>query len=42
MANRLSLNVSKTELMIIESRQRLMIHNNEQINIEIDLIILAH
>ncbi|XP_028417952.1 uncharacterized protein LOC114542649 [Dendronephthya gigantea] len=35
-ANKLSLNVAKTEFMIIGSRQRLMIHNNEQINIEID------
>ena len=35
-ANRLSLNVAKTEFMIIGSRQRLLVHNDEQISIQID------
>jgi hypothetical protein len=34
LANRLSLNVAKTEFMIIGSRQRLLVHNNEHIMIE--------
>jgi hypothetical protein len=33
LANRLSLNVAKTEFMIIGSRQRLLVHDNEQIRI---------
>jgi hypothetical protein len=36
LANRLSLNVAKTEFMIIGSRQRLLEHDNEHIRIEID------
>ena len=36
LANRLSLNVAKTEFMIIGSRQRLLVHDNEHIRIEID------
>ena len=36
LANRLSLNVAKTEFMIIGSRQRLLVHDNELIRIEID------
>ena len=35
-ANRLSLNVAKTEFRKIGSRQRLLVHNDEQINIQID------
>ena len=35
-ANRLSSSVAETEFMIIGSRQRLMIRNNKQMNIEID------
>ena len=34
--NRLSLNIAKTEFVIIGSRQRLLVHSNEHINIEID------
>ena len=37
LANRLSLNVAKTEFMIIGSRQRLLVHDNEHIRIEIDV-----
>jgi hypothetical protein len=36
LANRLSINVAKTEFMIIGSRQRLLEHDNENIRIEID------
>ena len=36
LAIRLSFNVAKTEFMIIRSRQRLLIHDNEHIRIEID------
>ena len=35
-ANRLSLNAATTEFMIIGSRQRLLVHDNEHIRIEID------
>ena len=38
--NRLSLNIAKTEFMIIGSRQRLLVHSNEHINIEIDGIAI--
>ena len=38
--NRLSLNIAKTELMIIGSRQRLLVHSNKHINIEIDGIAI--
>ena len=34
-ANRLSLNEAKTEFMIIGSRQRLLVHDNEHIRIEL-------
>lgn len=34
--NRLSLNVAKTEFIIIRSHQRLLVHNNKHISIEID------
>jgi hypothetical protein len=36
LANRLSLNVAKTEFMIIEFRQRLLVYDNQHIRIEID------
>ena len=39
-ADRLSLNDAKTEFLIIGSRQRLMIHNSKQINIEIDKAVM--
>ena len=38
--NRLSLNIAKTEFMIIGSRQRLLVHSNEHINIDIDGIAI--
>ena len=38
--NRLSLNIAKTEFMIIRSCQRLLVHSNEHINIEIDGIAI--
>jgi hypothetical protein len=36
LANRLSLNIAKTEFMIIGSREWLLVHDNEHIRIEID------
>ena len=38
--NRLSLNIAKTELMIIGSCQGLLVRSNEHINIEIDGIAI--
>ena len=38
--NRLSLNIAKTEFMIIGSRQRLLVHSHEHINIGIDRIAI--
>ena len=35
-ANKLSLNIAKTEFMIIGSRQRMHAHSNENINIDLD------
>ena len=35
-ANKLSLNIAKTEFMIIGSRQRIHAHSNENINIDLD------
>jgi hypothetical protein len=35
-ANKLSLNIAKTEFMIIGSRQRMHAHSNENININLD------
>ena len=34
--NRLSLNIAKTEFMVIESNQRIHVLSNNQIHIEID------
>ena len=35
-ANKLNLNIAKTEFMIIGSRQRMHAHSNENINIDLD------
>ena len=35
-ANKLSLNIAKTEFMIIGSRQRMHAHSHENINIDLD------
>ena len=36
MVNKRSLNIAKTEFMLIGSRQRLRLHNNQQIQIQIE------
>jgi len=41
MGNKLSLNITKTEFMLIGSRQRLWLHCNQQIQIQIEGINIS-